>query len=91
MKCGRCGAIVQCGDGPVVPFGQEPVTREFWPGWATAIERYRRGDDTGVGDTAKRIFARLGGEVFKWLAEKLGMPCGCSERQAEWNRLYPYR
>ncbi len=50
----------------------------------------RNNADKGVGDTAQRIAAKLGGERYKRLTKRLGMPCGCSERQDEWNRLYPY-
>ena len=60
------------------------------PGWAKAVERLRHTNDVGVGDTVQRIAAWFGGERFKAFAAKVGIPCGCTQRQDEWNRLYPY-
>lgn len=61
-----------------------------WPRWAGLLRKRRIASDTGVGDTAQRYAAKVGGEKFKRLSKWLGIPCGCTERQAEWNRLYPY-
>ena len=61
-----------------------------WPRWAITLKRLRTDADKGVGDTAQRIAAKFGGERYKRLTKRLDMPCGCSERQDEWNRLYPY-
>lgn len=83
--CPVCKSVVRCGEAASV--SADP---EYWPSWATALSRFKKDEDTGVGDTAQRVFARLGGEAFKWMASKLGMPCGCTGRQADWNRLYPY-
>ncbi len=60
------------------------------PEWVKWVEKRRNETDRGVGDTAQRIFAKLGGELFKKLAAFLGMPCGCNDRQDEWNALWPY-
>ena len=90
--CERCGREfrptnslpVRC----TCPVVAVPVSA--WPRWALTLKRLRTANDTGVGDTAQRIAAKFGGERYKRLTKRLGMPCGCSERQAEWNRLYPY-
>lgn len=71
------------------PFS-EPERNSQWPRWALLIKRLRTDADKGVGDTAQRIAAKFGGERYMRLTKRLGMPCGCSERQDEWNRLYPY-
>lgn len=60
------------------------------PIWVNLIERFKSPEDTGIGDTVQRYAAMLGGEAFKAWSEKLGMPCGCTQRQAEWNAKYPY-
>jgi len=60
------------------------------PGWVVAISLLKSDSDTGVGDTVQRYAAMLGGELFKAWAKKLGMPCGCTTRQKEWNLRYPY-
>lgn len=69
----------------------QPVPQSEWPLWAQILYRYRRSEDSGIGDTAQRLAARFGGEWWKWLSAKLGIPCGCSSRQRRWNVLYPYR
>lgn len=80
-KCGRSSLVVD---------GATAKNWKGWPLWARTLRRRRRPDEIGVGDTAKRMFAKLGGERFKIWAERLGIPCGCIERQEEWNRRYPY-
>ena len=61
-----------------------------WPHWAKLVKRLRHDGERGVGDTVQRIAAKFGGEKFKLWAGSMGIPCGCTERQAKWNRLYPY-
>lgn len=67
-----------------------PVDPKDWPFWAWSLKWLRRQGDSGVGDTAQRIAAKLGGEAYKKLSQRLGMPCGCSSRQADWNIKYNY-
>jgi len=55
------------------------------PSWVRLVSYFKAPDDTGVGDTVQRYAAMLGGEAFKAWSKKLGMPCGCTQRQAEWN------
>lgn len=62
----------------------------YFSKWATLVAAFRNAEDTGVGDTVQRYAAMLGGEAFKAWSKKLGMPCGCTQRQAEWNAKYPY-
>lgn len=64
--------------------------RSATPTWVAAIKRLRKDADTGIGDTVQRIAARFGGELFKRFAARVGMPCGCTERQEEWNQRWPY-
>jgi len=58
--------------------------------WVRYVKLLRKPEDAGVGDTIQRIAAKFGGERFKRWAARLGIPCGCSTRQADWNRMYPY-
>lgn len=55
------------------------------------IAALRTKEDRGLGDTVARIFARFGGDHFKWTFEKLGINCGCDNRQAFLNELHSYR
>ena len=55
------------------------------------IERQRIPSDTGVGDTVERLLAKMGGDQFKWVMHKLGINCGCEDRKAWLNRVYPYQ
>jgi hypothetical protein len=85
VKC-PCGEVVYGNCEPQVT--KQPRTSRLWTevvGW------FRKPEDKGVGDTVQRIAARFGGERFKKFAVKVGMPCGCTDRQREWNELYPYR
>ena len=67
-----------------------PVDPKDWPFWAWSLKWMRNLSDNGVGDTAQRIAAKVGGEAYKKLTQRLGMPCGCSTRQEDWNTHYPY-
>jgi hypothetical protein len=60
------------------------------PTWVRLIRMLQQPGDVGIGDTVQRIAAKFGGERFKTWAKRIGLPCGCTERQAEWNKLYPY-
>jgi hypothetical protein len=60
------------------------------PPWVHLISYFKSPDDLGIGDTVARYAAMLGGEAFKAWSKKLGMPCGCTQRQREWNARYPY-
>lgn len=68
----------------------DPVPVNEWPKWATWSATQRKPEDTGVGDTVRWMLAGFGGEVIKGLLASFGIPCGCEERQAEWNQKYPY-
>lgn len=60
------------------------------PMWVKLISKLKIAEDKGVGDTVQRYAAKLGGELFKEWSKKMGMPCGCTQRQNEWNKQYPY-
>lgn len=59
------------------------------PAWVSVIRRLRKPSDRGVGDTVARLLGRFG-ERFKAWSQKLGIPCGCTARQSEWNERWPY-
>ena len=71
-----------------------PVPFDQWPAWAKAFAAMKVDGETGVGETAHRLFhwpvaSQFSDVVFAGLALfKRG--CGCVRRQAEWNDLYPY-
>jgi len=54
------------------------------------VKLLRKPQDKGAGDTIQRMAANFGGERFKAFAAKIGLPCGCSDRQKQWNQLWPY-
>lgn len=60
------------------------------PRWVEWLYERRQEGERGVGDTAKRLFASMGGEQYKLLRLNIGLPCKCVQRQAEWNEKYPY-
>lgn len=61
-----------------------------WPRWARLVARLRRTTDRGVGDTIQRLAARIGGERYKALRDRLGVPCACVATQDALNVEYPY-
>ena len=58
--------------------------------WVRWVKLLRKPEDAGVGDTVARIAAKFGGERFKAFSKRIGIPCGCTERQESWNRQWPY-
>lgn len=67
----------------IVPSGE-------WPKWALALKLMRADGDTGVGDTAERVFGSFGGHQFKIAMALAGLNCGCAARKEVWNLSYPY-
>lgn len=90
FPCPRCETLIEC-DGisrpEANPDGEPTVVSTAW---VRLVKMLRKPEDKGVGDTVQRIAAKFGGERFKAWSKKLGMPCGCTERQEEWNRIWPY-
>lgn len=72
---------------PVVHMG---VRKPEWPRWAQWVYARRQPGEIGIGDTARRLLAQVGGEQYKLLVRNVGLPCKCAMRQAEWNTKYPY-
>lgn len=84
VKC-RCGELVY---GLCIPH-HIPIP-QIIPRWIRLVRMLRIPSDTGIGDTLQRQFAKFGGERFKQWAAKLGIDCGCTERQDHYNKKYPY-
>ena len=87
IDCPRCSSVIVC-NGELRPVVKG--SDEQWPKWARAIRRLRKPDDAGVGDTFQRLASGVGGELFKTWTKKLGIPCNCERRQADWNEKYRY-
>jgi hypothetical protein len=83
VKCPKCGKIGEVADGTL----HKPKTSTAWVRW---VKLLRKPEDRGVGDTVARIAAKFGGERFKAFSKRIGIPCGCTERQAAWNEQWPY-
>lgn len=45
--------------------------------------------DRGIGDTVERLLAKAGGRAIKSVLSKIGVGCGCTDRQEWLNRKYP--
>lgn len=80
----RCGRVHDPDGTSKTPAEQPPAA------WVALVRRLRKPEDRGVGDTVQRLASWLGGEQFKKLSQKLGIPCGCTQRQAEWNERWRY-
>jgi hypothetical protein len=67
----------------VVQFSRGAITQR--------IIALRKPGEIGLGDTVARIFAKFGGDQFKWISKQLGINCGCNDRQAALNAWFPYQ
>jgi hypothetical protein len=77
---------------PTPPVARPPaaVPRSEWPVAVQALARLARDGDRGIGDIAHRVAAASGAEGLARLFTSLtGRACGCSDRQARLNELYP--
>ena len=45
--------------------------------------------DRGVGDIVERMLSKVGGRAIKMSLKKLGVNCGCTNRQEALNKKYP--
>jgi len=59
------------------------------PRWVSLLQRLSTSQDIGLGATVKRIAGKVGGKRFITWSKRIGLPCGCTEREIEWNNLYP--
>jgi hypothetical protein len=65
------------------------VPREKWPLAVKAIARLAMDQDAGIGDTIHRLMGS-GGEIFERMFKQIaGRDCGCQNRRAILNRMYP--
>lgn len=69
---------------------EEPIPGNKWPRWTRKYVKRRRYPDSGVGDTMRWVYARIGGERWKKFRKAIGFPCKCPVKQARFNRIYPY-
>lgn len=88
-RCEKCDVSIRFANGSEVicPTCRRQLNQSAW---VCLVKAFSKPEDKGVGDTVQRYAAMLGGEKFKAWAEDLGIPCGCTERQLEWNKLWPY-
>lgn len=84
VRCGQCQKTVQVSEGEILIIAQAKP-----PLWVRLLKRLSTNDDIGLGATIKRIAAKFGGDRFKEWSTKIGLPCGCTEREVELNSLYP--
>jgi hypothetical protein len=94
------GAIVaQAAKATEVPTTVKAAAKtEAWPLAVKMLAMGRKPGDKGAGDTLARLFNVLpaykgmgAGDAFKAFMKSIGKPCGCSDRQAKLNAMYPYR
>lgn len=77
---------------PPAPAEQPPVAvpRADWPLSIRALALVAQPGDTGIGDVAHRVLAGMGADALAKLYEQAtGKPCGCADRAAKLNQLFP--
>lgn len=57
---------------------------------SSRLSMLRKPGEKGIGDTVARIFAKFGGDKFKWVFKQLNINCGCEDRQKALNERFPY-
>lgn len=61
-----------------------------WPLILMPLKLLAKEEDRGLGDIVARTVGPIGGEAWKkWHLRVFGRPCGCKERQEDWNLMYP--
>lgn len=88
VRC-PCNYQGQFAEVPMVTLKVKPSKRKKPGLWVRILQRLSRPEDIGLGATVKRIAAKVGGERFKRWAARISLPCGCTEREEEWNKMYP--
>jgi hypothetical protein len=74
---------------PVIRIRALPMDQ--WPAWAKDLAQDRHPEDAGLGDTIVHVIGAARSARFKsWFKEKLGITCGCIERQRWLNQRFPY-
>lgn len=78
---------VHVSDAPV-----QPIQRREWPLLAKTVAAFATAADYGVGDTVARNLSYVGADTLAHAYEKIaGVSCGCGDRQAKLNAMYPYK
>lgn len=54
------------------------------------VQRWRKPEDIGLGDTLKHIAEHFGAEKFAGWLKKWGVDCGCENERQYWNEKMPY-
>jgi len=75
---------------PIATRDYKPKEAKPWPLVIRIIATQKTQEDKGVGDTVKRVLAKMGGEAFEWVMSKAGVNCGCGDRKDWLNRHYRY-
>lgn len=88
-QCHKCGFSASFRMTPKKCPKCEAASSTEQPRWVRAFQFFSKPEDIGLGATIKRIAAKFGGERFKKLADKIGLPCGCADREIILNRQYP--
>ena len=88
--CDKCGWQIFAEELVSCPRCSGAIKQPEQSAWVRWIKLLRKPEDRGVGDTVARIAAKFGGERFKEFSKRIGIPCGCTERQAAWNEQFPY-
>ena len=64
---------------------------DAWPFFARSIATLRTTDDKGLGDTVARCLTIIGAKSLAHVYHLItGKSCGCVDRQAKLNEMYPY-
>jgi hypothetical protein len=92
IPCGKCSTPVRVvGKDPEAKPVPLPRTKEQQDsrliGW---VKLFRKPEDRGVGDTVERLLAVAGGRKIKRMLERVGINCGCTDRQKALNEQHPY-
>lgn len=75
-----------------VPSAPAAITPQPWPAILLPLKLLTKPGDRGLGDIVARTIGPFGGDAFKaWHLRIFGKPCGCANRQEDWNRRWPLK
>lgn len=70
---------------------EHKLIRKSWPRAVKLLAYYEGPNDSGVGDTVKRWWKRIGAESIAAIFTTItGIDCGCADEVKELNRMFPY-
>ena len=84
-KLNKCGGVLE----RIKVDNTKPTKKEQDAKLIQWLKLFAIESDRGVGDIVERMLSKVGGRAIKMSLKKLGVNCGCTNRQEALNKKYP--